>query len=109
MAANMHLAIKRCFPKADRATDRFQVQKLADEALQEIRIQYRWQALEEENRLRRKKEAYEPEVFSNGDTLKQLLARSRYLLFKHPSIPRKNTQICCSPVIRSYTKLINCA
>ena len=28
---------------------------------------------------------YQPEVFSNGDTLKQLLARSRYLLFKHPS------------------------
>lgn len=25
---------------------------------------------------------YEPEVFENGDTLKQLLARSRYLLFK---------------------------
>jgi len=31
------------------------------------------------------KQNYQPEVFSNGDTLKQLLARSRYLLFKHPS------------------------
>lgn len=27
---------------------------------------------------------YEPEVFSKGDTLRQLLARSRYLLFKAP-------------------------
>ena len=27
-------------------------------------------------------EEYEPEVFENGDTRKQLLARSRYLLFK---------------------------
>lgn len=26
--------------------------------------------------------AYEPEVFDNGDTLRQLLVRSRYLLFK---------------------------
>ena len=34
---------------------------------------------------RKNKQAYQPEVFSNGDTLKQLLARSRYLLFKHPS------------------------
>lgn len=31
------------------------------------------------------KQSFQPEVFSNGDTLKQLLARSRYLLFKHES------------------------
>ncbi|MCM1708035.1 transposase, partial [Phocaeicola massiliensis] len=31
-----------------------------------------------------KGESYEPKVFSNGDTLRQLLARSRYLLFKAP-------------------------
>lgn len=84
----MQLAIKRCFPKAERVTDRFHVQKLAFDALQEIRIKYRWQALDLENRLiaqaKEKKEAYQPQVFSNGDTLKQLLARSRYLLFKHP-------------------------
>jgi transposase len=28
---------------------------------------------------------YVPEVLANGDTIKQLLARSRYLLFKHHS------------------------
>jgi hypothetical protein len=27
-------------------------------------------------------QSYKPIIFSNGDTLKQLLARSRYLLFK---------------------------
>jgi transposase len=27
---------------------------------------------------------YQPEILPNGDTLKQLLVRSRYLLFKHP-------------------------
>ena len=89
MAANMQLAIKRSFPKADRVTDRFHVQKLAYDALQELRIKYRWEALDQENQLmaqaKEKKEAYQAEVFSNGDTLKQLLARSRYLLFKHPS------------------------
>jgi len=30
-------------------------------------------------------EKYASKVFSNGDTPKQLLARSRFLLFKEPS------------------------
>lgn len=33
---------------------------------------------------KKEKVAYLPEVLENGDTVKQLLARSRYLLFKHP-------------------------
>ena len=37
-----------------------------------------------EKRPGQSRESYEPEVFSNGDTLRQLLARSRYLLFKVP-------------------------
>lgn len=89
MAANMNAAVKRCFPYAHLVTDRFHVQKLAHDAVQEIRIKYRWAALEQENKLiaeaREQKFTYSPEVLSNGDTLKQLLARSRYLLFKHHS------------------------
>jgi transposase len=89
MAANMVKAIRRCFPDAKRVIDRFHVQKLAYDAVQEARIKYRWEALEAENKAieqaRKNKQAYQPEVFSNGDTLKQLLARSRYLLFKHES------------------------
>ena len=42
MAGNMDLIAKRCFPLAVRVTDRFHVQKLATEALQEIRIKHRW-------------------------------------------------------------------
>jgi transposase len=42
MAGNMGLIAKKCFPNATRVTDRFHVQKLALEALQEIRIKYRW-------------------------------------------------------------------
>ena len=82
----------KAFPKAVQVTDRFHVQKLAMEALQEMRISFRWDAINEENRqtsenkAARKRgddvEEYEPEVFENGDTRKQLLARSRYLLFK---------------------------
>ena len=46
-------------------------------------IAYRWQVMKDENwKIKEVKgENYEPKVFSNGDTLRQLLARSRYLLF----------------------------
>ena len=45
----MELIAKRAFPNATRVTDRFHVQKLATEALQEIRIKHRWEALDAEN------------------------------------------------------------
>jgi transposase len=89
MAANMIKAVRRCFPYAQRVIDRFHVQKLAYDAVQEARIKFRWEALDAESKsieeARKNKQSYQPEVFSNGDTLKQLLARSRYLLFKHES------------------------
>ena len=86
MAGNMGLIAKKCFPNATRVTDRFHVQKLATEALQEIRIKYRWQAIDQENeaieKAKTNKKQFEPQQLSNGDTLKQLLARSRYFLYK---------------------------
>ncbi len=82
----MKLIVKTCFPKAIQVTDRFHVQKLALDALQDIRIKYRWDAIEKENNAIKKAKdlnnIYVPETFTNGDTLKQLLARSRYLLYK---------------------------
>ncbi|MFV8373681.1 ISL3 family transposase [Flavobacterium sp. LB2P74] len=89
MAANMGLIAKKCFPNATRVTDRFHVQKLATEALQEIRIKYRWQAIDQENegieKAKKNKKRFESEVLANGDTLKQLLARSRYFFYKNKS------------------------
>jgi transposase len=43
MANSMKLISKRCFPRAIQVTDRSHVQKLALEALQEIRIKHRWE------------------------------------------------------------------
>lgn len=86
MANSMKLISKRCFPRAIQVTDRFHVQKLALEALQEIRIKYRWEAMDIENQsiLKAKSEnkTYIPQLLPNGDSIKQLLARSRYLLYK---------------------------
>lgn len=89
MAANMEYVVKICFPKASRVTDRFHVQQLAYDAVQELRIKYRWEALDREtieiHIAKAGGRKYNPPILSNGDTLKQLLARSRYLLFKKPT------------------------
>lgn len=85
----MKTICKKCFPRAIQVTDRFHVQKLALEALQDIRIKHRWDAIDLENQqikqARAKNKTWEPKQYSNGDTRKQLLARSRYLLYKAPS------------------------
>lgn len=89
MANSMKTICKKCFPKAMQVTDRFHVQKLALEALQDIRIKHRWDAIDLENentkQAKTKDKVYNPPTFSNGDTRKQLLARSRYLLYKAPN------------------------
>ena len=88
MAESMRKIVRRCFPKARRVIDRFHVQKLAYDALQEMRIAHRWDAINEETEKKEEAkltgEKYEPFVYINGDSRKQLLARSRYLLFKSP-------------------------
>lgn len=87
MAASMNIIAKRCFPNAVLVTDRFHVQKLAIEAVQEIRIKHRWEAIDNENeaieKARKQKKGYHPIILQNGDTIKQLLARSRYVLYKN--------------------------
>lgn len=58
-------------------------QLMRQAALQELRIQYGWQAIEAENEALEQAKVtqigYEPEVLANGDTIKQLLACSRYV------------------------------
>ena len=86
MAGSMNLIAKKCFPKTEIVTDRFHVQKLASEAVQEERIRLRWEVIELDNtaiqKAREDGKTYKAELLDNGDTHKQLLARSRYILFK---------------------------
>tara|TARA_R110002051_G_scaffold323134_1_gene415818 strand:+ start:593 stop:1219 length:627 start_codon:yes stop_codon:yes gene_type:complete len=94
MAGNMGLIVKKSFPSATQVINRFHVQKLALEALQEIRIKYRCEAIDAESDAIEKAQSqslkYKLKLFSNGDTLKQLLATSRYLLYKTSSKWTKN-------------------
>lgn len=86
MSNSMRLIARRCFPNAMRTIDRSHIQKLACDALQEMRIAHRWDAIQAETDAKEEAKclgkAYTPVVLANGDTRRQLLARSRYLLFK---------------------------
>ena len=89
MANSMKLIAKKSFPKAKQVTDRFHVQKLALEAVQEVRIRLKWDALDKENVsitvAKVNKTPFVSKEFNNGDTAKQLLTRSRFLLYKSPN------------------------
>lgn len=88
LSESMNKICRMAFPKATRVIDRFHVQKLALEAVQEIRIRHRWDAIQAETDAREDAKLlgkkYVPSHLSNGDTLKELLARGRYALFKSP-------------------------
>ena len=87
MARNMSLASRNSFPNSKMVIDRFHVVRLVMDAMQHIRVSFRWKAIDEENKAiklaKEKHEKYYPEVLANGDTLKELLARTRYLLYKY--------------------------
>jgi transposase len=89
MSPAMDAIIRNSFTSAAIVTDRFHVQQLVSEAVQEIRINLRHEALKEENEAiklcRKEKKRYAGVIFGNGDTKKQLLARSHHLLFKPSS------------------------
>ena len=86
LSDSMRRIVLTAFPKAKRVIDRFHIQKLACEAVQELRVAHRWEALQQNNEdmeeCKRSGIPYVPFRFSNGDTRPELLIRSRYLLFK---------------------------
>lgn len=86
MSHAMDAIISASFPKATIVTDRFHVAQLVSDAVQEIRVTARREALKEENTAillaKKEKRSYKPILYENGDTKKQLLARGHYVLFK---------------------------
>jgi len=109
MANTMDWIVRESFPNAQKVTDRFHVQKLVSEALQEIRIKERWKAMEEESEAveacKKKGISYKPPLYSNGDSKKQLLARSRYLLFKPRSKWKESQKQRAGVLFTAYPEL----
>lgn len=87
LSSAMMLIARTAFPKARITNDRFHVQKLYYDAMDDLRITYRWMARDLENaeikKCREEKKQYIPFRYANGDTRKQLLARAKFILTKH--------------------------
>ena len=89
LSPSMRLIAKQAFPNATIVSDRFHVQKLMNEAVSDLRVDFRWQAIDQENKeIALAKELgrrFISHTFENGDTRRQLLARSRHVVMKHHS------------------------
>lgn len=109
MAKNMEAAVKHSFPESNLVTDRFHVVKLALDALQHLRIKLRWNELDVENQAiqqaRENQEKYISRILENGDTPKQLLARSRYIIAKKPSTWTDNQKRRAAILFKEYPQL----
>lgn len=89
LSPTMKLIAKNSFPNATIVSDRFHVQKLMNEAISDLRVDHRWKAIDEENiEIELAKECgrkFISHTFENGDTRRQLLARSRHIVMIHDS------------------------
>ena len=81
LSESMRKIVRAAFPKANRVIDRFHIQKLACDAVQELRIRHRWNAIDQGNQERedakQRGKEYIPFRYPNGDTRRELLIRFR--------------------------------
>ena len=101
LSSAMMLTVRSAFPGASLINDRFHVQQLISEAVDQLRIRHRWEVLDAENKAIREHRArrkaaktreerelvgqWEPERMENVETLPQIMARSRHIVLKHKS------------------------
>lgn len=101
LSSAMMLTVRAVFPKAMLINDRFHVQQLMTEAIDQMRIAFRWVVLEEENKAIKEHRArrkavhtraekdligeWKPVRMANGETKPQVMARSRHILLMHKS------------------------
>ena len=109
MARNMEAAVKSSFPNAQIVTDRFHVVKLVLDSVQHLRVKLRWRAIDQENEAIKEAKSngvrFKPKEFENGDTLKQLLARSRYVLAKKERHWTENQTIRATILFHEFPEL----
>ena len=89
LSAAMMEAARSSFPYADVVNDRFHVQQLFNEAMDEIRIDIRHQVRRQENDIREfcqeQGQEYCPQKYGNGETMPQILLRSKHALMMAPN------------------------
>lgn len=89
LSGAMKYIAQKSFPRAQLISDRFHVQQLMSAAIDEMRIELRWKVIEAENarlkECRRLKSEYKPTLEENGETLRQIMARSKHVMTRHHS------------------------
>ena len=109
LSSSMMIIARTVFPKALITSDRFHVQKLYYDALDDMRIAYRWMARDRENEemkeAKAKNETYKPFRYRNGDTRKQLLARAKFILTKHKSKWTESQRLRAEIIFENYPEL----
>ena len=121
LSSAMMMTARAAFPKAMLVNDRFHVQRLVSEAIDQMRIGLRWEILAEENkairahRARRKAARtraekdlvgeWEPERMENGETRPQIVARSRHIILTHKSKWNAQQQERAGILFRMFPRL----
>lgn len=121
LSSDMMLTVRTVFPKAKLINDRFHVQQLMTEAVDQMRITFRWEVLAEENEAIKKHRAkrkaahtraekdligeWEPERMANGETRPQIMARSRHIILMHRSKWNTRQQARAEILFRMFPKL----
>lgn len=105
LASNYDWLARQYFIMAERVADKFHVLQMGFEALQAIRTRIRQEIFTADRQCAETKKQYKEVRFVNGDTLKQLLARSRGLLFKFSSEWTENQKERAQILFREYPEL----
>lgn len=121
LSSAMMLTVRTVFPKAKLINDRFHVQQLMTEAIDQMRITFRWKVLAEENEAIKKHRAkrktahtraekdrigeWEPERMANGETRPQIMARSLHIILMHRSKWNAQQQARAEILFRMFPKL----
>ena len=89
LSGSMKYIASKAFPSAEQISDRFHVQQLMSQAIDEMRIELRWEVIKAENerirQCRQQKVKYSPEIEANGETLRQIMARSKHIMTRNMS------------------------
>lgn len=121
LSSAMMLTVRTVFPGATLINDRFHVQQLVTDAIDQMRIAFRWQVLAEENKAIREHRAkrkaahtkaekeligeWEPKRMENGETKPQIMARSRHIILMHRSKWNARQQERAAILFRMFPKL----
>lgn len=121
LSSAMMLTVRTSFPAAKLINDRFHVQQLMSEAVDQMRIRYRWEVLDNENKdikefrekrskckNKQEREAlgqWKPKVMENGETMPQIMARSRHIILKHESKWNEQQRIRAKILFEKFSDL----